>query len=35
VRNESYKVPTLVLDDDTVVDESNNIIAWAKANPRP
>jgi hypothetical protein len=29
----NYKVPTLILDDDTVVDDSKNIIAWAKANP--
>jgi hypothetical protein len=26
-------VPTLVLDDGTVVDESANIAAWAAANP--
>jgi hypothetical protein len=26
-------VPTLVLDDETVVDGSNEIVAWAKANP--
>ncbi len=31
----NYKVPTLILDDGTVVDESNNIVAWAKANPNP
>ena len=29
----NYKVPTLVLDDGTVIDDSHNIIAWAKANP--
>jgi glutathione S-transferase len=29
----NYKVPTLVLDDGTVVDESRNIAAWAEANP--
>ena len=29
----NYKVPTLILDDQTVIDESNNIIAWANANP--
>ena len=29
----SYKVPTLVLDDGSVVDESTNILAWADANP--
>lgn len=28
----SYKVPTLVLDDGTVIDESQNIAAWAAAN---
>jgi hypothetical protein len=26
-------VPTLVLDDDTVIDGSKEIIAWAQANP--
>jgi Glutathione S-transferase, N-terminal domain len=25
----SYKVPTLVLDDNTIIDESDNIVAWA------
>jgi len=25
----NYKVPTLVLDDGTVIDESQNIVAWA------
>jgi hypothetical protein len=30
----NYKVPTLVLDDGTLVDGSANIIAWAKANSR-
>jgi hypothetical protein len=29
----NYKVPTLVLGDDTVIDESQNIAAWAEANP--
>jgi hypothetical protein len=29
----SYKVPTLVLDDGSIVDESQNIVAWAEANP--
>jgi glutathione S-transferase len=29
----SYKVPTLVLDDGTVIDESANIAARAAANP--
>jgi hypothetical protein len=27
-------VPTLVLDDGTVIDDSKQIVAWAKANPR-
>jgi hypothetical protein len=26
-------VPTLVLDDGTVIDGSRQIVAWAKANP--
>jgi hypothetical protein len=26
-------VPTLVLDDGTVIDGSDKIVAWAKANP--
>jgi glutathione S-transferase len=26
-------VPTLVLDDGTVIDGSDDILAWAKANP--
>lgn len=30
-----YKVPTLVLDDGTVIDGSSNILAWAEANPSP
>ncbi len=25
----NYKVPTLVLDDNTIIDESDNIVAWA------
>jgi glutathione S-transferase len=29
----SYHVPTLVLDDGTVVDESGRIADWAAANP--
>lgn len=29
----NYKVPTLVLDDETVIDESKKIAAWAAANP--
>ena len=26
-------VPTLVLDDGTVIDDSKRIVAWAQANP--
>ena len=26
------KVPALVVDDGTVIDESKNIVAWARAN---
>ncbi len=29
----NYKVPSLVLDDGTVVDGSDPIIEWAEANP--
>lgn len=29
----TYKVPTLVLDDGTVVDGSQNIVDWARLNP--
>jgi hypothetical protein len=29
----NYKVPTLVLDDGSVIDGSHSIVAWAKANP--
>jgi hypothetical protein len=30
----NYKVPTLVLDDGrVVVDDSENIVAWAQAHP--
>jgi hypothetical protein len=29
----NYKVPTLLLDDGTVIDESENIVTWAAANP--
>jgi hypothetical protein len=29
----NYKVPTLVLDDGSVIDESGNIVAWAEQNP--
>jgi hypothetical protein len=28
----NYKVPTLVLEDGTVIDVSDNIIAWAAEN---
>jgi hypothetical protein len=28
----NYKVPTLVLEDGTIVDESQEIVAWAAAN---
>lgn len=27
----NYKVPTLVLEDGTVIDESDNIVAWANS----
>jgi len=30
----NYQVPTLVLDDGTVVDGTQNIVEWAAANPR-
>jgi hypothetical protein len=29
----NHWVPTLVLDDGTVIDDSKNIVAWAQANP--
>jgi glutathione S-transferase len=29
----SFKVPTLILDDGTIVDESRAIVEWAEANP--
>jgi glutathione S-transferase len=29
----NYQVPTLILDDGTVIDDSANIIAWAQAHP--
>ena len=29
----NYKVPTLVLEDRTIIDESQEIVAWAEANP--
>ena len=28
----NYKVPTLILDDGTVVDGSESIVAWARTN---
>jgi hypothetical protein len=28
----NYKVPTLVLDDGAIIDGSQNIIEWARAN---
>jgi hypothetical protein len=31
----TYNVPTLVLDDGTVIDESGEIAAWAEAHPAP
>ena len=31
----TYKVPTLELDDGTMVDETANIVEWARANPAP
>ena len=27
------KVPTLILDDDTIIDGTENIVAWAATNP--
>jgi Glutathione S-transferase, N-terminal domain len=30
----NYKVPTLVLDDGTVVDGSDSIVDWAGHNPQ-
>jgi glutathione S-transferase-like protein len=30
----NYEVPTLVLDDGTVIDGSREIEDWARANPR-
>ena len=29
----NYKVPTLVLDDETVIDGTANIVSWAEENP--
>ncbi len=31
----NYKVPTLVLDNGSVIDGSDEIVAWAAANPAP
>jgi hypothetical protein len=31
----SFKVPTLILDDGTIIDGSDSIVAWATANARP
>ena len=31
--NPTRNAPTLVLDDGTVIDDSKEIVAWAKANP--
>jgi hypothetical protein len=30
----NYQVPTLVLDDATVIDGSHNIVEWARASAR-
>jgi glutaredoxin len=29
----TYKVPTLFLDDDSIIDGTANIVAWAAATP--
>jgi hypothetical protein len=29
----NYKVPTLFLDDGTIIDGTASIVAWAAANP--
>jgi hypothetical protein len=29
----NYQVPTLVLDDGSVIDGSENVVAWANTNP--
>jgi hypothetical protein len=29
----NYQVPTLFLDDDTIIDGTKNIVAWAAAQP--
>jgi hypothetical protein len=29
----TYKVPTLFLDDGTIIDGTADIVAWAAANP--
>jgi glutathione S-transferase len=31
----NYKVPTLVLDDGTVIDESQRIVDWAQQQAAP
>ena len=31
----NYKVPTLFLDDGTIIDGTKRIVAWAAANPHP
>jgi hypothetical protein len=28
----TYEVPTLILDDGSIIDESRNIVAWASGN---
>lgn len=30
-----YKVPTLIVNDDTIVDGSDSIVAWAAAHSAP
>ena len=30
----NYKVPTLILDNGTIIDGTDNIVVWAAANPR-
>jgi hypothetical protein len=29
----SYKVPTLFIDDGTIIDGTTNIVAWAAEHP--
>jgi hypothetical protein len=29
----NYKVPTLFLDEDTIIDGTKNLVAWAAAHP--